>query len=119
MADETTESGGITPESAYALELAAFEAAEKHITMVSYDRLAESEKRQKVATLLLDHQREKIADHRETYEGEARVNWLSVELILGWMNTMRRALDGDFDYVKSTVFPESDLMVQLLAILGE
>lgn len=84
-----------------------------------YERLHESEKRRKVAAILLDYQREAMIEHSANNAGKPGEDWASIELIAGWTNTTLRALSGDFDYVKSTIPPGHDMLARIGVVLGE
>ena len=84
-----------------------------------YERLHGSEKRRKVAAILLDFQRDLMLEHKVNNEGKPGEDWVSIELILGWTNTIVHALAGDFEYVKATIPPGHDLMARIQVVLGE
>jgi hypothetical protein len=84
-----------------------------------YERLHESEKRRKVAAILVDSMRESMSDHMRKHPDNIREHFVSLELGIGWSETVLRALAGDFDYVRSTIPPGHELLTRIGVVLGE
>lgn len=84
-----------------------------------YERLHESEKCRKVAAILVDSMRDSMSDHLRKHPDDIREHFVSLELGIGWSETVLRALAGDFDYVKSTVPPGHELVARIGVVLGE
>lgn len=84
-----------------------------------YERLHESEKRRRVAAMLLDSMRDRMRDHVAKHPDNVREHYVSLELGIGWSDTVLRALAGDFEYVKSTIPPGDELVARLRVVLGE
>jgi hypothetical protein len=81
--------------------------------------LRESERRRKVAALLVGSMHNTMSDHMRRHPDEIREHFVSLELGIGWSNTVLHALAGDFEYVKSTIPAGHDLLVQIEIVLGE
>jgi hypothetical protein len=84
-----------------------------------YERLHESEKRRKVAAILVDSMRDSMSDHMRKHPDNIREHFVSLELGIGWSETVLRALAGDFDYVRSTIPPGHELLTRIGVALGE
>lgn len=84
-----------------------------------YVQLAASEKRRKVAAILVDHMRQSMSDHVDANEDRPRAQTIHLGLGIGWSDTVLRALAGDFDYVKSTLPPGHELLTRIRVVLGE
>jgi hypothetical protein len=84
-----------------------------------YERLHESEKRRKVAAILVDHMRQSMSDHMDANEDRPQAQMIYLGLGIGWSDTVLRALAGDFDYVKSTIPPGHELVARIGVVLGE
>lgn len=84
-----------------------------------YERLHESEKRRKVAAILIDHMRDIMSDHLRKNEGNPQAQMIHLELGIGWSETVLRALAGDFEYVKKTLPLSHPLLVRLNVVLDE
>lgn len=84
-----------------------------------YARLHESEKRRKVAAILIDSMRDTMSDHLRKHPDDVREHFVSMELGIGWSETVLRALAGDFEYVKATIPAGHELVARLRVVLGE
>jgi hypothetical protein len=84
-----------------------------------YERLHDSEKRRRVAAMLIDSMRDHMKDHLAKHPDDIREHFVSLELGIGWSDTVLRALAGDFEYVKSTIPPGHELVARLQVVLGE
>lgn len=84
-----------------------------------YERLHESEKRRKVAAILVDSMRDSMSDHMRKHPDNIREHFVSLELGIGWSETVLRALAGDFDYVRSTIPSGHELVARISSVLGE
>lgn len=60
-----------------------------------------------------------MSEHMEKHPDNVQEHVMSLELGIGWSDTILRALAGDFDYVKSTIPAGHDLLVQIGVVLGE
>jgi hypothetical protein len=84
-----------------------------------YERLHESEKRRRVAAILVDSMRDSMLDHMQKHPDDVREHFVSLELGIGWSETVLRALAGDFGYVRSTIPPGHELVARIGVVLGE
>lgn len=84
-----------------------------------YVQLSASEKRRKVAAILVGYQRDSMSEHMEKHPDNVKEHFVSLELGIGWWDTVLRALAGDFEYVKSTLPPGHELLARIRVVLGE
>lgn len=82
-----------------------------------YERLHESEKRRRVAAILVDAYLNAALDFQKTDERKSVA--IPVEVFQEWTNVLLHALGGDFEFVKSMVRGWPGMTERINFILGE